>query len=48
MWEEYIYFHGDVSKYNIKLKKYYAENFSKTSGIEIQSEHRGVKRKQSM
>ena len=31
-------FHANVSKIYIKLKKYYAEKFSETNGIEIQSQ----------
>ena len=33
---------------NKKPKKYYAEQFSKTTGIEIQSQHWGGNRKLSM
>ena len=41
-------FHDNASKNNIKLKKYYAEKFIKTTGIEIQSQHWGGNRQLSM
>ena len=37
-----------MHKNNIKLNKYYAEKSSKTTGIEIQSQHCGGNRKLSM
>ena len=36
-----IIFHDNASKNNIKLKEEYAEKFSKTTGIKIQSQHWG-------
>ena len=43
MCEENNFFCGNASKNNIKLKKYYAEKFIKTTGIEIQGQHWGGK-----
>ena len=34
-------FHENLWKNNLKLNKYYAEKFSETTGIEIQSQHWG-------
>ena len=48
MCEENNFFCGNASKNNIKLKKYYAEKFIKTTGIEIQGQHWGGNRKLSM
>ena len=42
------YFHDNVSILNLYLDKYYAEKFSKTTGIEIQSQHWGRNRQLSM
>ena len=42
------FFYDITSTNNIKLNKYYAENFSKTTGIEIQSQHGVVNRQLSM
>ena len=38
-------FHDNVSKNIIKLKKYYEEKFSETTGIEIRSQHWNGNRK---
>ena len=37
-----------VDKENMKLKKYYAENFREITGIEIQSQHWGGNMQLSM
>ena len=42
------YFQVTSGKNNLNLKKYYAENFSKTTGTEIKIEHWGENRKLSM
>ena len=41
-------FHDNAPKNNIKLKKDYAEKFSETTSIEIQSQHWGGNRQLSM
>ena len=41
-------FHDNAPKNNIKLKKDYAEKFSETTSIEIQSQHWGVNIQLSM
>ena len=41
-------FHYNAPRKNIDLKKYYAENFIKTTDIETQSQHWGGKRQLSM
>ena len=33
------YFRDNASKIYIKLKKYYSDKFSETTGVEIQSQH---------
>ena len=43
-----MFFCGNASKNNIKLKKSYAEKFIKTTGIEIRGQHWGGKRQLSM
>ena len=42
------YFKENTRNKNLKLKKYYAKKFSKTTGIEIQGKHWGGNRQLSM